>query len=214
MQQSLVEEFPTVAEHRLSLATCLLLLARSLDRSGSVEVDTKYRKALKLFEDLYKDDPTAPEHRHGREQCLTSLGTIQIKQGNLVEAESMFRESLAISQSLSSDFPSFPQYRELLAGAHQNMGWILSEYLADTAAAQKEFGFAMSILEALTKEFPSVLEYRSRLARSHFAMGYILAHDTTLRNVISFTFAKLQFFLKLFLVNDLGFLIGIGTRSV
>lgn len=147
------------AEARGALAT------RKSERARASE--QAYRDALRLQEELVKEQPGRADLRAKLGRYRNNLGKLLGATGREDLAETVLRAALA----LVSESPTLPGERWQSARNKNNLGTLLARQKPRANEALGLLWEARDQLERLTKEFPTMPQYRQELASVFLNLG-------------------------------------------
>jgi tetratricopeptide (TPR) repeat protein len=92
-QEAVVSRGGAAPEIRVSLARRYFNYAR-LVRPNRAEAEKSFQRALELFAQLAKEQPTVPDHRQGLARCYHGLGVLYANAKQFPEARKAFEKAL------------------------------------------------------------------------------------------------------------------------
>jgi tetratricopeptide (TPR) repeat protein len=96
--------------------------------------------------------------------------------GELQEAEKDFDQAVSICKQLAADFPTVPKYQLVLAGLHNNLGWLLAREKR-FAEAFTALDAGLAVLQKLVEAHPKNTEYATHLGWNHVYRGAALVRS-------------------------------------
>jgi tetratricopeptide (TPR) repeat protein len=172
--ETLVDEFPEVADYRKQLAESYIYMSRSHFSLGEgEEAEQACRRAIDLSEKLLTEFGEDPAYRDVLAHSHRVLGAVLEKAGRFDEAEQAYSSAFDVFEVLVREFPNEPEYKSALAGSHTDLGWLL-ENKGELEEAERAYRSGLALREELAREFPNVSGYRANLATSHDFLGGVL----------------------------------------
>ena len=172
--QKLVDQFPTVPDYQIDLASShsnLGVLLKDLGETSAAR--SAYEQARDIRQKLVTQFPAVPEYQNHLAKSHGNLGLLQNALGDFAAARTACEQARDIQQKLVEQFPAVPEYQNDLASSHGYLG-ILLKNLGETSAARTSYQQARDIRQKLVEQFPAVPEYQRSLADSHHNLGLLL----------------------------------------
>jgi serine/threonine-protein kinase len=131
-----------------------------------------YRSALKLWEDLVKDDPDDPDPQFHLAETSLAIGRLQAFIGQSHDALAPLSRAREILQALVKRFPSDARYQSRLANCYSEIGLLRSDLeTEDRGLADLER--ARAIQQSLIGKDPRNIEYTRNLAEIMNVLGKV-----------------------------------------
>src|SRR5262249_20704773 len=113
--------------------------------------------------------PVVPQYQIDLGVQHSNLGLLLMGTGKLPEAATAFREAGRILTPVVADPSAVPEARQVLAGSHMNLGFVL--YRQNNTECEAEFLAALDIFQPLLAEFPNNPDYQRQLAATYNHLG-------------------------------------------
>jgi tetratricopeptide (TPR) repeat protein len=139
-------------------------------------MDTNYRSALQLLEQLLQEQPQNEQYRLALARCHRNYLPLARHGGSAEQAAECLALSAALLQQLATDFPDTPRYAFELADVLS----INTPELRDTEFGEtswQRLEHAEQIARQLSNSFPNQPEYKTLYANALYRLGLILEQN-------------------------------------
>jgi len=127
---------------------------------------TNYENAIKIYEQLPKDNPL---YQSNLAICYNNLANLD-RLEDYDTAKSNYEKAIAIREQLPKDNP---EYQNSLANAYSNLAILQQDHLGDYDSAKSNYENAIKIREQLPKDNPEYQndEYQNDLASTYYTLA-------------------------------------------
>jgi tetratricopeptide (TPR) repeat protein len=179
MFEQLTAKVPNDPEHRHLLAISYDFLGELLRQGGTdlQAAEQHYRDALRIQDDLVRDNSARRDFRRERTRSHNNLGILLMDTGRNEEAEHSFTSAIEGLEQLVAENPSLGAFQADLARAYINRG-VLARKQKRVSHAEQAYAKAVGILGELVAAHPEEREYRYKWAVSYLDLGNLLLEET------------------------------------
>ena len=173
--ESLVEDYPTVADYQNWLAKTHNNIGRLLRQRGQLQgAMAAFGRALVIRQRLVQDYPDDIEFRYDLAIHLHNIAVMFNATGKSEEALASYQKSLEIRERLVRLNPEDVDFQHELAKVLHNMGNLPGNVI-DPEKATGVRQRALAIRRSLVENHPTVPEYQNSLAISQLSIGQKMA---------------------------------------
>jgi tetratricopeptide (TPR) repeat protein len=162
--------FPTNRYHQESLGICAIDLGCLNSALGRIQqARDRLEMARRVFEQLVRTDPAAPQHRYQLGTALYNLGVMSDSQADL----NRLREARNVLDEVARRSPGMAPYQEQLARTCLALGHRLGR-TTEQAEAEAAFRLTLEARQRLVQRYPDRLDYQEQLGKAHVGLGELL----------------------------------------
>lgn len=144
----------------------------SAEKGSQDEAIRAFQQAVKIREQLVREDPTVTDHKRLLAVTHNNLGIMYNSTGKRADALTAYRQSLTIWEQVVQEEPTVAKYQSEMARAHNSLGALYAETGKPTEALAA-YRTALTIWERLARENPTDTEYQNLQVLSQNNIGHV-----------------------------------------
>jgi serine/threonine protein kinase/tetratricopeptide (TPR) repeat protein len=145
----------------------------SMFRGDRPAAETRYLKAIEMYQQLLEAEPKSPEHRNELARTYFDYAHLLHLKDDSKGSAAAFMKAIELSQGVLSEFPEAPAYKRELADGYNDLGVTLRDDNR-LEEAERAFRDAIKLGEEAKSGAPEEVPYRVHLAVSYGNLGNVI----------------------------------------